>query len=69
MIASINAKETHNSNKEAFKFKNSVLTTPQEYIDPSNKIAKAKVSEIEGSYTKEIKEVCKYIPALAYDPV
>ena len=27
------------------------------------------VSEIEGSYTKEIKEVCKYIPALAYDPV
>lgn len=49
MIASINAKETHNSNKEAFKFKNSVLTTPQEYIDPSNKIAKAKVSEIEGS--------------------
>lgn len=27
------------------------------------------VSEIEGSFTKEIKEVCKYIPALAYDPV
>lgn len=27
------------------------------------------VSEIEGSFAKEIKEVCKYIPALAYDPV
>lgn len=49
MIASINAKETHNANKEAFNFKNSVLTTPQEYVDPSNKIAKAKVLEIEGS--------------------
>lgn len=27
------------------------------------------VSEIEGSFTKEIGEVCKYIPALAFDPV
>lgn len=27
------------------------------------------VSEIEGSYTKEIKEVCKYISALAFDAV
>ncbi len=49
LLASISAKEAHNDNKEAFKFVKSVLTTPEEYIDPSNKIAKAKVAEIEAS--------------------
>jgi len=43
--------EKHNSNKEYFSFSDDVLTTPSKYINPSNLISKAKVSEVEATIT------------------
>lgn len=47
MLASIANKETHKDNKEAFKFANYVLATPESFVDPSNYIPLDTVSKLE----------------------
>lgn len=47
LINSIENEESHNSNKESYKFVNSVLKTPEEYIDPSNLITIEKIDALE----------------------
>lgn len=47
ILASITAKETHKDNKEAFKFVNHILSTPESYVDPSNLIPVNTVAKIE----------------------
>ncbi|MBE6136798.1 MAG: rhamnogalacturonan acetylesterase [Erysipelotrichaceae bacterium] len=52
LLNSIENKESHNSNKESYKFVNSVLKTPEDYIDPSNLITIAKIDALEALIEK-----------------
>lgn len=51
IISSIAEKETHKDGGEYFTFADYVLKKPSAYVDPSNRISKTKVAELEALYT------------------
>lgn len=50
VISSVADKETHQNLSEYFTFSEHILTTPSEYIEPSNRISISKVAELEGMF-------------------